>query len=178
MKKHLSTFGAYLWSFVASLWFGLMVQLLANIPIKFLVGTNRLAQNVLDAVVFAAAMSAWLFYSSYRRGHKQRALPFSQLLAVFASVILVQQIIAFLFGYVSYTSGAAYNLSVAVFLQNHEVNVDQNTHLIVGIPLWGYHVMMLSLAVVCYLPALIGGQIVGARKREKEREKLTGEDTP
>lgn len=176
MKKYLSTFGSYLLSFTASLWFGLLVQILANIPIRFLVGTNRLAQNVLDAAVFAAATSAWLFYASYRRGHKRKALLFPQLLAVFAPVILIQQIVAFLFGYVSYTSGAAHDLSVAIFLQNREVNVDSNTHLIVGIPLWGYHVLMVGLAFVCYLPALIGGQTVGARKREKERAELTGEE--
>ena len=175
MKKYLVPFGTYLWSFIASLWFGLMVQLLFNLPIKFLVGTNQLALNVLGAAVFAVATSAWLFYSSYRRGYKRKALSISQLLAVFVPVIFVQQIVACLFGYVSYTSGAAHDLAVAVFLQNHEVNVDPNTHLIVGIPLWGYHVMMVGLALVCYLPALISGQTIGVRKRENERKELTSE---
>lgn len=178
MKKHLSTFGSYLLSFVAALLIGIVALVPAGLPFSFLRGKNPFAYNMGLAVVLAVAATAWLFYASYKRGYKRKALPLPQLLIVFALVILVQQIVTFLNG-LAYPgtcpptiSGAATFLADAVFLGNTAAGTGELT---ASAPVWGYHVMMVGLAVVCYLPALIGGEALGTRKREKERAELTGE---
>lgn len=177
MKKHLSIFGSYLLSFVAALLIGIVALIPAGLPFSFLRGKNPFAYNMGLAVVLAVAATAWLFYASYKRGYKRKALPLLQSLVVFGFVILVQQIATFLtglsYGYAPTTAGAATFLADAVFLGNTAAD-----DLTVSVPVWGYHVMMVGLAVVCYLPALIGGQTLGARKREKDRVELTGEETP
>lgn len=177
MKKHLSIFGSYLLSFVAALLIGLVALVPAGLPFSFLRGKNPFAYNMGLAVVLAVAAAAWLFYASYKRGYKRKAPPLLQSLVVFGFVILVQQIATFLtglsYGYAPTTAGAATFLADAVFLGNAAAD-----DLTVSVPVWGYHVMMVGLAVVCYLPALIGGETLGGRKREKDRAELTGEETP
>lgn len=176
MKKYLSTFGSYLLSFVAALLIGMVAMLITSFAIQFLKQQHRLAYNLSFAAVLAVATTAWLFYASYKRGYKRKALPLPRLFVVFALVILVQQIATFLNG-LAYPgtcpptiSGAAGYLADAVFLGNTATD-----DLTASAPVWSYHVMMLALALVCYLPALIGGEYIGARKREKERVELTGE---
>ena len=175
MKKYLSAFGSYLLSFVAALLMGIVALVLAGLPFSFL-RKNLLAYNLGLGVVVAVAASAWIFYAFYKRGYKRKAPPLPQSLILFSLVILVQQIATFLtglsYGYAPTTAGAASFLADAVFLGNAAAD-----DLTASVPVWGYHLMMVGLAVVCYLPALIGGQTLGARKREKERVDLTGETT-
>ena len=178
MKKYLSTFGSYLLSLVAALVIGVVAMAITSFAIQFLKQQHRLAYNLSFAAVLAVATTAWLFYAAYRRGYKRKALPLPRLLVVFALVILVQQLVTFLNG-LAYPgtcpptiAGAAGYLADAVFLGNAAAAADDLT---ASAPVWSYHVMMLALALVCYLPALIGGEYIGARKREKERVELTGE---
>lgn len=98
MKKHLSVFGSYLLSFVAALLIGVLALTVAGLPIQFLAGTNRFARNMGYALVLAIAVTAWIFYASYKRGYKRKALPLPHLLVIFGFVILVQQIATFLNG--------------------------------------------------------------------------------
>ena len=178
MKKHFSIFGRYLLSFIAALLIGLVALVPAGLPFSFLRGKNPFAYNMGLAVVLVIAVTAWLFYASYKRGYKRKALPWPRLLVVFALVILVQQIATFLNG-LAYPgtcpptiSGAASFLADAVFLGNTAAGTGE---LNASAPAWGYHVMMVGLAILLYLPALIGGEALGSRKREKDRAELTGE---
>lgn len=174
MKRHLSVFGSYLLSFVAALLIGIVALVFAGLPFSFLREKNPFAYNMGLAAVLAVASTAWLFYASYKRGYKRKAPPLPQSLVIFSLVILTQQIATFLtglsYGYAPTISGAATFLADAVFLGNAAAD-----DLTASVPVWGYHVMMVGLALVCYLPALIGGETLGAGKREKERVELTGE---
>lgn len=179
MKKQISLFSPYLLNFVGSLWLGVLATVLASIPLRFAVGNNPLAENLWISVFFAAAMTAWLFLSSYRRGYKKKALPLPKLSLFMAILFLLQQIFAYIFGYVYYMAGAATHLSLAIFLGHNPAVYDLKTHLAEGVPLWGYHVLMLALMLVLYVPAMVGGEYVGSKRREKDRAELTGEgETP
>lgn len=172
MKTYCSKLGIYLLDFIAAILIGFLFQYVASLIVSLIIEMNQLAARIIKATLFFLATTAWLFFSSRTIGYKSKEFKLVAILIASALVFAIQQILAPIFHYAEYVSGGALDLTYAVFLKNEPLFVDHKTFIAEGVPQWGFHVIMLIIDVVFYLPAIIAGEHFGVKKRLKERDAL------
>ena len=174
MKKVFSKFGGYLLDFIAALLIGFLIQFVVSLVVLPIVEMNQFAARIMKAIVFILVTTVWLFLSARTIGYKNKEFKLVVSLISAILVLVVQQILSPFFHYAEYVSGGALQLTYAVFLKNDPMFVESGTFLADGVPRWGFHIIMLIIDIVFYIPAIIAGEHFGVKKREKDREELIG----
>lgn len=174
MKKIFSKFGVYLLDLIAALLIGFLIQFIVSLVVFPIVEMSQFAARMMKAVFFVMATTVWLFFSARTIGYKNKEIHLASVLTSAILVLAIQQILSPFFHYAEYVSGGALQLTYAVFLKNDPIFAEAPTFLAAGVPQWGYHVIMLIVDIVLYIPAIIAGEHFGVKKRQNDREELIG----
>lgn len=172
MKNIFSKFGTYILDFIAAILIGMLVETFAPLPILLAADLSTLSTRVIKAAFFIIVTTAWLFFSARTIGYKSKETNIRGLLVSIILIFALQQVLSPLFNYAEYISGGVLALTYAIFLGNDPFISAADSHLASDVPIWGYHVVMLAVALVFYLPAIITGEYLGVKKREKDRNEL------
>ena len=173
MKKHLSAFGGYLIVYEAAVLLGLLVLILAQIPLQMIFSTSKAAEYIGSFLAGGIGSAICFFVAFYRSGHKRGEFNLKALLIPLLLVLAVQQIVAPLLQYMLYVAGSALRLSGAIhILQGYNVTEAADAKML---PKWLTHLCMLLWDAVFFLPPVFLGESAGAKKRQKDRKALHGE---
>lgn len=174
MMKYFKSFGTYFLAFIGATWLGIPVAVFGKLPILLAVEISTRASRILEGVLYIIVGCLVLFFSARMVGYKSREYrPIVTVLSM-AAVFAVQQVLSPIFHNAEYIAGGALKLTYAIFLGNKPIFAEAPDFIVAGVPGWGYHVVMLVLALIFYLPAVLCGEYLGRKKREKDRLELTG----
>ncbi len=171
----LKAIGKYILTVIAAAYFGLLVHVLAGLPLRLLFH-NSPAEKVLTCAACVLGSMGLLFFRFQKYGYDENT-PDSPLLnratvvqSVFAVVFYA--VVTVLLGYG--TAGAATNVAVlAPILAKALAGVDTG----VGIQQLaqehgGWMLLSLGIQTVPFVPAMLAGYVVGGKKRRRSREML------
>lgn len=173
--KYFKNFGTYLIAFIGAMWVGILAAAWIPIPIEIAFETNTLADRIIQGVLYIVVGCLMLFFSARTVGYKSREYSPIVTVVSMAAVFAVQQAVSPIFRHAEYISGGGSVLTKLIFLGNNPAFAEAPDFIVAGVPQWGYHVVMLAIALVFYLPAVLCGEYFGRKKREKDRRELTGE---
>lgn len=168
MKNILSKTGIYLIDFAVALWVGVLIDGIFITPIRLIFEPTPFQERITSSIIQLIGTVAWLFVSAWKIAYEKRkfTLPHVVIPAIFT--FAVQLVVAYLCHFVQYTSGPAGYLTEAIYWGNRQFRWERW----VEVPLYIYFGPMLAFDIL-YLAAMIAGEYFGAKKRQKDRAKLT-----
>lgn len=177
MKVYYSKFGTYLLYYIAAIWVGMIAVMLSVIPLRLISSTSLLTERLFESIAQFISSAIFLFVMMKKLGYKNGKSDFKKTIICTGTVFILQQIITFgithIFNtdaYLPHFTGGASTLAKAVFLGDAEaMKLDV---VVQGVPVWSYHLFMLLLCTLIYIPAMIYGERCGAKKRTSERKDL------
>ncbi len=163
MKNFLKHFETHFVIFFAALAFGLLVSVLCNIPLKFMEGINVNIGNFVTGII---ATISTLFILSFKEGYHFKEFKIKIIILSILTLFILQFILVAIFGHAVYISGPT------VFLARYVLAV-VNPELINGKEmLENYRLLFMLLAdFVVYLPIILFGEFLGAKKHKKDFSK-------
>ena len=134
--------------------------------VLFVLGNTGVA--VVRTLLFCAISCGGLFYMNYQSAYKNGAPVLTE--SIFAGILMsiYQILFAKLLKFVMYTSGAAYFAIQSYYLLTGQEIPDMYT-----VPDLTYILLMVFFDLLYIAAIYLGGQY-GARKRQRDREQLTG----
>ncbi len=139
---------------------GLIVRVLAN-------NSNNFAARIADTVASVLVLCALLFIFAYRRGYKKgKAHPVHSCISLILAAGL-QLAYASLFRYAVYTTAGAYYLAHMLHAGRHQ----ELTFAYYDVPARVY-ILAMCMVYGFYIVAAVGGEILGKRKRLRDRAAL------
>lgn len=166
MKAYFTKLGTYLIDFVAAMWMGILVFCIAIYPIKLMFDLTPLAERIVSTLLCAVGTTVWFFISAYKIGYKSKHFRCSTVIAAMMTVFVLQQVLAVVTDYVIYIASTTNYLAEAVWFGNRVTNSEP--------PEWVKYLCMLALDVLLFIPAILAGECLGAKKRQKDRDDLIG----
>lgn len=166
MKNYFTKLGTYALDYIAAMWVGILVLFIALYPIELIVELTPLAERIVRASLCTVGTTVWLFISAHRIGYKSKAFKFPTVIAALLTLFVLQQVLSVVTDYVIYIAGATNDLAEAVRFGNR----------VTGLEAPGYvkYLCLLALDLLLFIPAVLTGEYLGARKRQKDRDALIG----
>ena len=146
----------------ASFGIGLLVDLIINIPLGLAIGyTNSLLENL---IYFGATWLA-LFVLSYRDGRQNYQFKLGRLSLCLFLTLATQVVLVLIIGHAIYLSGPA------IVFDDYALNVfnpiSVRSYVVSETYKW---ILMFAADLLVYVPTMILGEYLGARKHNKEFE--------
>lgn len=177
MKIYLSKLGTYLLHYIAAIWAGMLVVIILKIPFDLISPGNLLHERIFAVISQLIGSSIYLFISFKKLGYKNSGINLKETVICTSVIFVFQQIItAFITSaihtnaYLSHFTGGASTLAQAVFLGSNEANIIDG--IVQNIPTWSYHVFMLLICFIIYIPIMLLGEHIGAKNRLRDRNEL------
>lgn len=170
MKSILSKTGVYLIDFAAALWVGVLIDGILITPIRLIFEPTLFQERIVSGIIQLIGTVAWLFVSAWKIAYEKRQFSLPQVVIPAIFAFALQLPVAYLCHFVQYTSGPAGYLTEAIYWGNRAYRWERWDE----VPLYIYFGLMLAFDLL-YLAAMIAGEYFGAKKRQKNRAKLTAE---
>lgn len=146
----------------ASFGIGLLVDLIIKIPLGLVMGYTN---SLLDNLIYFGATWLALFVLSYRDGRQNYQFKLGRLSLCLLLTLATQVVLVYIIGHAIYLSGPAIVFDdYAVSVYNP---VDVRTYVVSEVYKW---ILMLAADLLVYVPTMILGEYLGARKHDKEFE--------
>ena len=151
---------------LATLALSMLIVIMALGLVLFVFGDTGLA--IVRTLLFCAISCGGLFYMNYQSTYKNGAPVLTE--SIFAGILMsiYHILLAKLLKFVMYTSGAAYFAIQSYYLLTGQEIPDMYT-----VPDLTYILLMVFFDLLYIAAIYLGGQY-GARKRQRDREQLTG----
>lgn len=166
MKSYLTKLGTYALDYIAAMWVGILVFMAALYPIKLIFELTPLAERIVSTLLCAVGTTVWLFISAHKIGYKSKVFKRSAVIAAVLTVFALQQVLAVVTDYVIYIASTTNYLAQAVWFGN-SVTGSEPPDLV-------KHLCLLALDALLFIPAILAGEYLGAKKRQKDRDALIG----
>lgn len=167
MKAYFAKLGTYALDFVAAILIG-MLALFLIYPIELVCELTTFSERLVCACLSTVTSTLWLFFAARREGYKNKEFKLSCIIPSILTIFIIQLALSPLFDYANYIAGSVNYLTWAIYL------VEEPLYAVTDVPHWVYLLLMGALDAVIYLPAIIAGEYLGAKKRQKERDSLLG----
>ena len=163
-KNIFEQLGEFLLAMVIGLFLGTIVDIVAQSLIWNLF-SNVLICRVIESVVCLTILAGSICVTSGRIAYKQKRVDMLATVLALTPVLVLQLILALVFQFASYISGAGFWLGV---LFRHGGNGDTPYE---DTP-QGYFLLGMIVCMVVYCAAACAAQHIGYKKRLKSREKM------
>ncbi len=167
----LKSLGKYVLAVIGAAYFGLLVMVLVTTPLRF--GFDYRGVNIISSICCVVGSMAMLFFSTVKVGYDENKpdsqLPDGKQVLLMAGAVAMYVVLTVLF---RYNTGAASNVSaVAIVMGDFKSTTGIKE---MAAEHGGWMFLSLIMQTVPFVPPMIAGYMVGAKKRQKSREELHG----
>lgn len=168
MKNILSKTGIYLIDFVAAMWVGILAVLLTITLYRLTAEPTILQDRIFWTILQTLGTVGWLFFSAWKIGYKQKRFTLPAVVIPAIVAFIVQALLVYPTHFAVYTAGPTNLLADAIYWGNREFYWERW----VEVPLTLRFGLLIAFDIL-YLAAMIAGEYIGAKKRQKDRAELT-----
>lgn len=171
MKNIFTKLGIYLLNLIAALWIGILTDFAVSLVFHLIFTEATVLQTrLVNGTAQAIGALLWLFFSSKKIGYEQKSFRLTNSLLPAALMFALQAIIAYPMRFVIYVAGPVMHYTQAI----HWGNRDYFWQDWADAPLALYYGLLLAFDLLCLI-AILAGEGLGAKKRQKDREQLISE---
>ena len=159
--------GEYLMALALGLFLGTILDMVAQ-SLVWKLFSNVLICRIAESVLCLLVLSFSIGVTSSRMAYKQGRVDLTRTVLALTPVLVLQFILAFVFQFASYMTGAGFWLGVLFCHGNsgHQPFVET--------PSW-YYLLGMAVSAIVYVATACLGQYIGKNMRMKSRKKLLNE---
>ncbi len=152
-------------NYIASLFAGILLEVILIYPLEILFQPSVLAERIMRAILLVVGSASCLVFMSARDSYKSRKAELLYVLPTFGVVLSVQHIVCFLKEfYGPHYSSAAKDIARALYFGNAETLSVETP------PVGLIHLCLLALQVIIFIPSVVSGRLIGANRYKRFME--------